>query len=56
MIKLSSSKFRKKRADTKIGTIEKQYGRDFGVRSDKEMGLYLKQRGYGSLTQLFGNG
>lgn len=44
--------FRKKRSDTKIATIEQKYGRDFGVRSDKKLGNYLKEKGYGSLTEL----
>jgi hypothetical protein len=44
--------FRKKRSDTKIASIEKKYGRDFGVRSDKKLGNYLKDKGYGSLTEL----
>jgi hypothetical protein len=43
---------RKKRSDTKIGTIEKQYGVDLGVRSDKKLGNYLKEQGYPSLTKL----
>jgi hypothetical protein len=42
----------KKRSDTKIGTIEKMYGRDFGVRSDKKLGNYLKDIGYTSLSKL----
>jgi len=42
----------KKRADTHIGTIEKKYGRDFGVRSDKHLGTYLKEKGYPSLSKL----
>ena len=42
MTKTTSPQFRRKRIDTKIGTIEKQYGKDFGVRSDKELGSYLK--------------
>ena len=44
--------FRKKRADTKMGTIEKKYGKDFGVRSDKKLGNYLKEKGYNSLNEL----
>tara|TARA_R110002012_G_scaffold139040_2_gene296122 strand:- start:16393 stop:16575 length:183 start_codon:yes stop_codon:yes gene_type:complete len=44
--------FRKKRSDTKMGTIEKKYGKDFGVRSDKKLGNYLKDKGYGSLSEL----
>ena len=44
--------FRKKRGDTKMGTIEKKYGRDFGVRSDEKLGNYLKDKGYDSLSKL----
>lgn len=42
----------KKGSDTKIGTIEKMYGKDFGVRSDKKLGNYLKEIGYGYLSKL----
>ncbi len=34
-----------KRDDTHMDTIERQYGRDFGVRSDTELGNFLKQEG-----------
>jgi len=44
--------FKKKRSDTKMGTIEKKYGKDFGIRSDKKLGNYLKEKGYPSLRQL----
>ena len=44
--------YRKKRSDTKMGTIEKKYGKDFGVRSDKKLGNYLKEKGYKSLSEL----
>lgn len=44
--------FRKKRGDTKMGTIEEKYGKDFGVRSDKKLGNYLKEKGYNSLSEL----
>jgi len=47
-----SQRIRKKRSDTKMGTIEKKYGKDFGVRSDKKLGNYLKDKGYGSLSEL----
>jgi len=47
-----TTQFRKKRADTKIGTIEKKYGRDFGVRSDKKLGSFLREQGYPSLATL----
>lgn len=46
------SKIRAKRSDTKIGTIEKKYGKDFGARSDKKLGSYLKEKGYSSLSEL----
>lgn len=44
--------FRQKRADTKMGTIENKYGRDFGTRSDQKLGNYLQQQGYKSLSEL----
>lgn len=47
-----SKRIRKNRIDTKMGTIEKKYGKDFGVRSDKKLGNYLKDKGYGSLSEL----
>ena len=43
---------RKKRADTKMATIEKTYGKDFGVRSYAKLGNYLKKNGYNSLSEL----
>ena len=45
-------KIRKKRSDTHMGTIEKKYGRDFGVRADKHLGNYLKEKGYSSLAKM----
>jgi hypothetical protein len=47
-----TQQIRKKRGDTKIGTIEKKYDRDFGVRSDKKLGNYLKEQGFPSLSKL----
>lgn len=47
----SQQSFRRKRSDTRIGTIEKQYGVDLGVRSDKKLGNYLREKGYPSLSQ-----
>ncbi|MFC1608755.1 hypothetical protein ACFL2R_01085 [Patescibacteria group bacterium] len=49
---MEKKSFRKKRSDTRMGTIEKKYGRDFGVRSDKKLGNYLKEQGYPSLSKL----
>lgn len=43
---------RQKRSDTKIGTIEKQYGVDFDVRSDMQLGTYLNKHGVDSLNDL----
>ena len=43
---------RDKRDDTHMGTIEKQYGRDFDVRSDKELGNFLKENNISSLNDL----
>lgn len=48
----SSGKFIAKRFDTKVGTIEKQYGVDLGVRSDTKLGNYLKDKGYPSLSAM----
>ncbi len=43
---------RDKRDDTHMGTIEKQYGKDFDVRSDMHLGTYLKEHGIKSLNDL----
>ena len=42
----------KKRGDTHMGTIEKQYGRNFNVRSDMHINTYLKQNNLSSLSKL----
>ena len=47
--------YRKKRSDTKMVSIEKKYGKDFGVRSDKKLGNYLDEKGYKSLSDLLKN-
>ena len=43
---------RKKRSDTFIGTIEKQYEIDLEVRSDMHLGNYLKKNNIASLNDL----
>lgn len=43
---------RDKRDDTLMGTLEKKYDRDFEVRSDMELGTYLKKNGIASLNDL----
>jgi hypothetical protein len=45
-------KLRDKRDDTHAETIEKQYDRDFGVRSDMHLDTLLKQTGKDSLNDL----
>ena len=50
--KNSKGQFVAKRFDTKVGTIEKKYGIDLGVRSDKKLGEFLKERGYKSLADM----
>lgn len=47
-----NGQLRDKRDDTHMGTIEKKYNRDFGVRSDKELGNYLKENNIASLNDL----
>jgi len=44
--------FRKKRDDTKIGSIEKHYGIKLNARADMLLGNLLSKRGFNSLTQL----
>lgn len=43
---------RDKRDDTHMGTIEKQYGRDFDVRADMHLGTYLELHDINSLNDL----
>lgn len=43
---------RDKRDDTHMGTIERQYDRDFGVRSDMHLGTFLKENNIKSLNDL----
>ena len=39
-----------------VGTIEKQYCRDFGVRSDMHLGTLLERTGLSSLNDLLRGG
>lgn len=43
---------RDKRDDTHMGTIERDYNRDFKVRSDMQLGTFLQQHGVASLNDL----
>lgn len=47
-----NGQLRDKRDDTHMGTIEKQYGKDFGVRSDMHLGTFLKEHDIKSLNDL----
>jgi hypothetical protein len=40
------------RNDKHMGTLEKQYNRDFGVRSDMQVGTFLEQHGIKSVNDL----
>lgn len=44
--------FRTVRQDTKVGTIEKRYNVNLGVRSDMKLGKYLSKKGYPSLSSM----
>lgn len=46
---------RDKRNDTRVGSIEKQYGLDLKVRSDMHLGTYLKENNIESLNDLVNN-
>ncbi|MFO1481856.1 MAG: hypothetical protein U1F71_00695 [Verrucomicrobiaceae bacterium] len=45
-------RLREKRGDTHVGTIERHYGIDLGVRSDMHLDTLLQQRGVQSLNDL----
>ncbi len=47
---------RDKRNDTHVGTIEKQYKVNFGVRSDMHLGTLLERTGQASLNDLLHGG
>ncbi len=48
----NDGQLRDKRNDTHMGNIEKQYNRDFGVRSNNELGNFLKENNIASLNDL----
>jgi hypothetical protein len=51
-----SGPLREKRGDTHVGTIEKQYGKDFGVRKDMHLDTLLEKKGVDSLNDLIHGG
>lgn len=48
----STGPLREKRGDTHVDTIEKKYGRDFGVRGDMQLDTLLERTGKKSLNDL----
>jgi hypothetical protein len=48
----NDGQLRDKRDDTHMGTIEEKYNRDFGVRSDMELGNFLRENNIASLNDL----
>jgi hypothetical protein len=47
-----SGPLRKKRGDTKVETVEREYERDFGVRGDMHLDTLLKRQRVDSLNDL----
>ncbi|MBK8243336.1 MAG: hypothetical protein IPK88_07920 [Saprospiraceae bacterium] len=47
-----NGELRQKRSDTFVGTIEKQYGVDFNVRSDMHLKTLIEQKKVNSLNDL----
>lgn len=50
-----NGELREKRGDTHVGTIEKKYKRDLGVRSDMHLDTLLERTGFDSLDDLLHN-
>jgi hypothetical protein len=48
----STGRLRAKRGDTHIGTVERLYDVDFGVRSDMHLDTLLEERNVASLNDL----
>lgn len=47
-----NGQLRDTRDDKHVGTLEKQYGRDFNVRSDMQVGTLLRKTGQPSVKKL----
>ena len=47
-----NGQFREKPGDTHVGTIEKKYHVDFGVRGDMHLDTLLERKGVESLNDL----
>jgi hypothetical protein len=48
----AGGQLRDTRDDKHVGTLEKQYNRDFGVRKDMHVGTLLEQTGKASVNDL----
>lgn len=48
----NDGRFRGKRGDTEVGTIEKMYNVDFGGRSDKHLSTLRRELGATSIEDL----
>lgn len=53
--KNNSWKFRTKRGDTRIWTIEEKYNINLKVRSDMKLSTYLDRNGFSSLSKILDN-
>jgi hypothetical protein len=47
-----NGRLRQKRADTLVGTVEREYGVDFGVRSDMHLGTLRDRTGLTAIDVL----
>jgi len=52
----TNGRLRDTRDDKHVGTLEEQYDRDFGVRSDMHVDTLLKQTGHSSVNKLIKGG
>jgi hypothetical protein len=50
-----NGRYRQKRSDTRVDTVEEIYGVDFGVRGDMRLGTLLYQQNADSLSKLLEN-
>jgi hypothetical protein len=52
----TNGRLRDTRDDKHVGTLEKQYEKNFGVRSDMHVDTLLKQTGHSSVNKLIKSG
>ena len=50
-----NGRYRQKRSDTRVDTVEEMYGVDFDVRGDMRLGTLLEQQNANSLSKLLEN-